>query len=221
MHSPTPHDIGLTIISSPPSINLSHCLLPYRYPPPAPSSPSRRERGKSREEDRDLDRERDRGSTRDDYHDDYLDGEAEGYYSDDVENPHNHTRERRDKRGDKHDVHERKEARKSTALEGSGGLVNLDRRGANRRQSLRMQAEAASPKDAHMMTVAAPKSNPLAGSGRRGSLLGKATANVGAGAGSYQAGVDRRRSRISDLATSAQRVSQRATPSPSAKSPMH
>jgi hypothetical protein len=143
------------------------------------------------------------------------------YYSDDVENPHTHTRERGDRK-DKHDANERevKDARKSTALEGSGGLVNLDRRGTNRRQSLRMQAEAASPKDAHMMTVAAPKSNPLAGSGRRGSLLGKAAANVNA-AGNYQAGVDRRRSRISDLATSAQRVSQRATPSPTAKSPMH
>jgi hypothetical protein len=70
-----------------------------------------------------------------------------------------------------------------------------------------MQAQAASPKDAHLMTMAAPKANPL---DRRGSLL--ATRSPG----SYQESVDKRKSRISALAVSAEKVH-----SQSHRSPMH
>lgn len=87
------------------------------------------------------------------------------------------------------------------------GVINVDRRGASRQQSLQIQAEAASPKDAHLMAMAAPKSNPLE---RRGSLLAARYP------GSYQDSVDRRKSRISALAVSAEKVH-----SQSQKSPMH
>lgn len=143
-----------------------------------------------RDRDRDRDKDRDRGRIREREKDPIVHPEDPGLEQISFVQAHSPPR-----------------ADEEQSSDAGSGVQNIDRRRASRRQSVQIQAEAASPKDAHLMTIAAPKTNPL---DRRGSVLGPRTP------GGYQDSVDRRKSRISALAVSAEKVH-----SQSLRNPMH
>ena len=85
----------------------------------------------------------------------------------------------------------------------TGSVQNANELGTSRRQSLQFQAAVTSPAGANIMTIAAPKSNPL---DRRGSLLGSMTN------GRYQESMERRKSKLSALTSSLGDISLQGNP---------